>query len=563
MVGNMSSKCGADDNREVKDKMAAITKTKATSKKGTRKSAKPTSKVVVLRPKARGQYRIVESDSQNIMPSSVDNRTEDEILSPSRRGRLLDICRNLVRNSSLMTTILGSLTTNVVSTCGGKVVLSLPSDNANKDLRRGFRAWTRNTDFHTGDCLNKFLKRALREYVIGGDVVVLFDDNLIEDSGKLLMFESEELVDVPPEEVEKRYGKGAWCSQGKVYSAHGRHIGTIVSKSARNVLGVADPDKCYFLKKDPNGNPMDNYWFQLSSNWREGRGVSQVSSACSTIHQLEDLVTSELLAARKNSQLFCWLEETPEDKVVVPTPFDVPADMSDDEMREYIAGEIEQNEKPNEDGDEHMKTISFNRAKEAGLLYEQLPGGFKANQLDTKHPNESVQTMVEFLSNRAAATLGLSRVYALGNPEDSNWKSNQLFTYPTILEFQKTVLEPMLDWIFAQWKKWATRKGIVTSYVIEDFMDFVDWSWRGIDELSPVEYQTGIRLALENNTKTYKEILGNDWMEKLEQTAFEHKWMAEHGITHPAEKLISGGESEASKRLQREGQQPQEEEVSE
>lgn len=233
MVGNMSSKCGADDNREVKDKMAATTKTKtkATSKKGTRKSAKPTSKVVVLRPKARGQYRIVESDSQNIMPSSVDNRTEDEILSPSRRGRLLDICRNLVRNSSLMTTILGSLTTNVVSTCGGKVVLSLPSDNANKDLRRGFRAWTRNTDFHTGDCLNKFLKRALREYVIGGDVVVLFDDNLIEDSGKLLMFESEELVDVPPEEVEKRYGKGAWCSQGKVYSAHGRHIGTIVSKS--------------------------------------------------------------------------------------------------------------------------------------------------------------------------------------------------------------------------------------------------------------------------------------------------------------------------------------------
>lgn len=106
--------------------------------------------------------------------------------------------------------------------------------------------------------------------------------------------------------------------------------------------------------------------------------------------------------------------------------------MSDDEMREYIAGEIEQNEKPNEDGDEHMKTISFNRAKEAGLLYEQLPGGFKANQLDTRHPNESVQTMVEWLSNRAAATLGLSRIFATGNPEDSNWRANQLFSWPAI-----------------------------------------------------------------------------------------------------------------------------------
>ena len=214
--------------------MAATTKTKRTSAKRTstkKPASKPASRLMVFKPKARGQYRIVESDSQNIMPSSIDNRTEDEILSPSRRGRLLDICRNLVRNSSLMTTILGSLTTNVVSTCGGKVVLSLPSEGANKDLRRGFKAWTRNTDFNTGDGLNKFLKRALREYVIGGDVVVLFDDNLIEDSGRLIMFESEELVDVAPGEVEKRYGKGAWCSQGKVYSAHGRHIGTIVSKS--------------------------------------------------------------------------------------------------------------------------------------------------------------------------------------------------------------------------------------------------------------------------------------------------------------------------------------------
>lgn len=65
-----------------------------------------------------------------------------------------------------------------------------------------------------------------------------------------------------------------------------------------------------------------------------------MASACSTIHQLEDLVTSELLAARKNSQLFCWLEETPEEKVVVPTPFDAPADMTDEEMRQFIESEM-------------------------------------------------------------------------------------------------------------------------------------------------------------------------------------------------------------------------------
>ena len=77
-------------------------------------------------------------------------------------------------------------------------------------------------------------------------------------------------------------------------------------------------------------------------------------------------------------------------------------------------------------------------------------------------------------------------------------------------------------------------------------MDYVSWEWAGIDDLNPVEHQNGIRLALQNNTMTYKEILGMDWKEKLEQVAEEHAWMRERGMIHPSEKLISGGESAAS-----------------
>jgi len=207
------------------------TKRKTSAKKSTKRTpAKKTGKKIVVY-KARGQYRIVDSDSQNILPSTTETRTEDEILNPSRRARLLDLTRNLVRNSSLFNTILGQLTTNVVSTCGGKVVLALPNEQTNKDLKKGFFSYTRNVDFYTGDNLNHLLKRVLREYVIGGDCVLLFDDGLVEDSGKVLFFESNEIVDVDPVEVEKHYGKGAWSSQGKVYSSNGRHIGTIVSKS--------------------------------------------------------------------------------------------------------------------------------------------------------------------------------------------------------------------------------------------------------------------------------------------------------------------------------------------
>lgn len=249
----------------------------------------------------------------------------------------MDLTRNLVRNSSLFNTILGSLTTRVVSTCGGKVILSLPSEEANKSIRKAFYSYTRNVDFYTGESLNHLLKRVLREYVIGGDCVLLFDDGLVEDSGKVLFFESNEIVNVPQNVVEQHYGKGAWISQGKVYSKNGRHIGTVVSKSQSGMAGEAvDPDKCYYLKKDPNGNPLDNYWFHFSSNWREGRGVSQAASAIATIHQLEDLVQSELMASRRNSQIFCWLTQTPEQEQIVPSMFDNPDEvenMTDDEIK--------------------------------------------------------------------------------------------------------------------------------------------------------------------------------------------------------------------------------------
>lgn len=472
------------------------------------------------------------------MPSTPETRPEDEILNKSRRARLLDLTRNLVRNSSLFNTILGQMTTNVVSTVGGKVVLSIPNEQTNKDLRRNFFAYTRNVDFYTGDTLNHLLKRVLREYVIGGDCVLLFDDGLVEDSGKVLFFESNEIVDVPLNIVQEHYGQGAWSSQGKVYSKNGRHIGTIVSKSQSGMAGDAvDPSKCYFLKKDPNGNPLDNYWFHFSSNWREGRGVSQAASAIATIHQLEDLVQSELLASRRNSQIFCWLTQRQDAEEVVPSPFDGTEDvddMSNEEIERIVKEQAEEE-----------KIISFNKAKENAIVYEALPEGINAQQLQMQHPNQNVQTMVDWLANRCAATLGISKVFATGNPQDSNWRSNQLFSFPAILEMQKD-LEQVLDWVFKCFVNWAVKKSMVKSYVAEDFMDYVSWTWKDIDDLSPVTHQQGIKLALENNMTTYKELLGNNWKDKLEQTAYEHKWMTEHGICHPAEKLISGGQTAQS-----------------
>lgn len=163
------------------------------------------------------------------------------------------------------------------------------------------------------------------------------------------------------------------------------------------------------------------------------------------------------------------------------------------------------------------------------------------------HPNSNVQVMVDFLANRCAASMGLARLYATGNPDDANWRANQLFTYPAILEFQKD-LEQVCDWCFFRFVKWAQKKGMVKAYVAEDLMDYVDWAWKGIDSLDPVANENAIELQLRNLTKSYKDILGPAWKEKLKQTAEERKWMKANGITPPQDLMISGGQTESSKR---------------
>ena len=153
-----------------------------------------------------------------------------------------------------------------------------------------------------------------------------------------------------------------------------------------------------------------------------------------------------------------------------------------------------------------------------------------------KHPNDSVQTMVDWLANRCAATLGLSKVFATGNPEDGNYRANQLFSAPAIIEMQKE-LEKIADWAFYQVCAFNGERLSV------DDMDNVNWTWKGIDDLDEVSHQNAINLKLRNMTATYKDILGANWKEQLLQTKYEIDWLKQHKLPCFAYSMISGGES--------------------
>lgn len=213
----------------------------------------------------------------------------------------------------------------------------------------------------------------------------------------------------------------------------------------------------------------------------------------------------------------------------VPTGFDDVEDMTDEEVENAAKSQAEM-----------TQTVSFNRAKENSIVYEALPEDYDAKQLDTKHPNESVETIVNWLAGRAAATLGLSRIFVTGSPEDSNFRANQLLTQGAIVEFQKN-LEQICDWAFYNVAKYNGMD------ITIDDMAYVSWEWKGIDSLDPVANEQAIEMKLRNGTSNYKEILGNDWKEKLLETASEIKWLKENNLpTLAFFGLKSGGEATGS-----------------
>lgn len=159
---------------------------------------------------ASAKYKLVQGPWQNQREAgSIDPRGEDQCLGFYKRAKMLDLARNQLRNSPTFTSILKQFDLQAIGTTGGKAIFNFDDKEMSKIIKREFSAWTRNCDFYDGESFNRILKLMLKTYLTQGDCVCVFDNNLVEDSGKILLFESDEIGEVDPEVLQRKYGKFA------------------------------------------------------------------------------------------------------------------------------------------------------------------------------------------------------------------------------------------------------------------------------------------------------------------------------------------------------------------
>ena len=456
----------------------------------------------------RSGYKVVRGRDQENRPlATAETGDEFKQLTQPERNRLISFARKLVRNSDQMESILHQFEVQVVGTVGGKAVFDFGSDALDDPtettLTDAFASWAAHCEFFEDGSLNTFLKLALRTQLIGGDVVLVFDDDLVTDSGQIIAFEPDCIGNIEQKEFDRRFPDYTQ-TQGIIKDANSKTVGVIVSWSQRGRSSYAlttiddhgNKRMAAWPLVKPDGVAWNDSLFIIHrSNWRfnQGHGSSGLWSALATLCDLTDIQGYEIQAAKKNAQTIGQVINTEEDKKESIDPDynpDITAPIADGSASEADASDDETDE-----ADDDGVDADFAVLKAAGCVYDLMPKNVRMELFDTKHPNANMPQFISWLQRVAAFTKGLAAFHATGKADASysaTMAEIQLSQKSFDDEWHK--LEAgILDWIMARWVAWSKRRGtfpVDESKLPEHWMrKCIQWERPRQKALNPVDEQ--------------------------------------------------------------------------
>lgn len=478
--------------------------------------------------------------------ATIETRGEDEILSASLRLKVLSLTREGMRNAPQVRAIAQQLRVMIVGLLGGTLTMTTDDDTWNALAQAAFAQISRSIDFIDGTGLNDTLKLILMSLAIeGGDYAAIHDDGLLtgdNGSGKFRFFESDNIANLEDAEFKARF-PGHTQSQGLIYSPAGRWVGIVLSGKKRGKTTFAK-DEAFTLTRDPDGSPFDCPWHYGKRKWRllQGRGISPQTVAIAALLDMYEIVSSEVVCGKLNSSIFAQIIDSLELTEDSDGSEEVEGGVADDDgTTSEPAGESETPapEEAAETSETTVDTTAFTAASGAKVL--NMPSKTKMELLDTKRPNTNMIQFVEWLNGGAAAVHGLARVYSGLKAETSYtaFRGEQTISWSSVEEGQKELERGFLDWAGVRSLRWCIKVGRLPEGP-DGWESKLTWSWPTMKEVNEVDAQTAIGAKIKNFTATYRQLLGPNWKEILQQISDEMIWFKEQGLIHPALQTVSG-----------------------
>jgi capsid protein len=501
---------------------------------------------------ARGGYRTVHGPDQ-LNRSRISAETEGEVgqLTIFERNRLVSLARNAARNSDRLEGILHQIDINVVGVDGGKAVFEFPKgyEKAAAKIETAFVNWAQEAEYFEDLDLQDILKLALRTQMLGGDVVLVFDDDITAAStGQVIAFEPDcvgDLVDF------KSKFPGFRQYQGIVKNANGKTVGVTVSWSQRGLSAYDEFDAngnraAWTLIKSEGQRWRDSLFtiFRGVGRFNQIRGSSRLWPGLGTVADLTDLQGFEVQAAKMGAQKIGQiLQDVEKNEADISAELDPDAEapIGSDDYQAAVEAAQEAAEEA-----EQIK-LETEEISGAGVLFDLMPPGLKMELLDTKHPNDKLVEFSNWLHRGVGFALGLGSIHATGKA-DNSYSASQAEMVLAQLEFDDEfhkLEKNILDWVLVNWSRWAQRRGLIpqdSALPLDWRRTCVKWQRPPHRSLDPVKEQTALNSGLKNGTILYRERWGANWKQKALAFGEEIESFKANGIPHLALQTVSGNE---------------------
>jgi capsid protein len=392
---------------------------------------------------------------------------------------------------------------------------------------------------HLSELCQQLVAALIRE----GDALVVFDDGLARNSGKLLVYEADQLVMMAEADFARLY-PGKYQEAGVILDELGCIYGFITSairvtddtQIRPNTLTVLPESECIVYTTDEA--------VLLAARYRPGqiRGVPEVLPVSIALDDADEMVKSEMLTAKRAAKMYATvsLGEASQNAIA---DADLMAALEQQEAAGNIdptTGEIINPDAPPKPEQTRPHYQSIDDDDSAIVTY--LDGRDKLDIHDPQRPNLDMQTFYRERNADAAASLGLAGGYAEMRVTNSYTahRGESLLTWSAIYDRQKQLERTLLDWLAVRVIEYGIQHNHIPVPPAEPWQNLVSWD---LPEMPAIDEKTSIdanAAALKSGLTTYRELLGSDWEEKMRQLAKELKLARELELPISPLETVSG-----------------------
>lgn len=396
---------------------------------------------------------------------------------------------------------------------------------------------------HLSELCQQLVSSLIRE----GDALVVYDDGRIRGSGKLVVFEADQLVTMASADFARLY-PGCTQEAGVILDEYDCIVGYITSAvrytdemeaHRPNTLSVLPATECVVYSTDQA--------VLLASRYRPGqiRGVPEMLPVSICLDDADDMIKSEQITAKRAAKCYATVR-LGDASASAMADSELMEAMEQQEAMGHVdpeTGELVNPEPAPRQERPHYESID----NDDSAIVTYLDGHDQLDIHDPQRPNLHTDEFYRARNADAAAALGLARGYAemaVTNSYTAH-RGESLLTWAAIYDRQKQLERTLLDWLAEKVISRGISRGEIPPPPSPDWRMLVSWdlpTMPPIDEKTAIEAQSA---ALKAGLSTYKDLLGSDWEEHMHEYEREISLIRSLNLPLSPLETVSGAPAES------------------